>query len=585
MRNEKRPETQNPNEMSEMICTRALKANLKEQKRLTARQNKANYDAAVSTVAAKGCIALSNTAVNLLFSKALPHDTHGNVDETEMRKLISALRSMDMKQLNEVKMGGALKLHSPCTTITLGQFGSYKPDPAPPNPPALESDTVGAEMVDLYWRSLVRDVPYAAWSTNSKISKAVRDLNTCDTAYQARPKHGPVTVEGVFRGPPGCASLAKGPLVSQFALLPFRMGTILVPQKHVVSAKAGVNYMVSPDTYLSCQSGTVQETTTATAPSLPRFIQTPRDGAWAVHSDPPASWATHTALILSQLGCPWGPLNPFRPPSIAMPGVGAADVPRVGNEFNFIDMGMNDCFKMISMAVALNLQHVWYVKWSSMHLRPENTGYLVHLAKTGQTDKFKDFPARLSPLILGSKVLRRVYKKQKSYLLSQAFPEGAPLHPSYFCGHCSFAAASLTIVKAMFDTANFHLNVQVPSPDGQTLVPYPSVGPLRTTAEDEINKLIFNVALWRDTAGVHFLSDSLGGIPAGEAAAKSILQDAANTYRFAVGFQYKTVFGETVIVTNFDPCTRFREVSDKVKRIAHTHERHPKRLGYCLGRK
>jgi hypothetical protein len=53
----------------------------------------------------------------------------------------------------------------------------------------------------------------------------------------------------------------------------------------------------------------------------------------------------------------------------------------------------------------------------------------------------------------------------------------------------------------------------VPSDDGLSLRPWTG-GPL--TVGGELNKLAFNMAFGRDTAGVHFRKDEIEGITLGE---------------------------------------------------------------------
>ena len=50
------------------------------------------------------------------------------------------------------------------------------------------------------------------------------------------------------------------------------------------------------------------------------------------------------------------------------------------------------------------------------------------------------------------------------------------------------------------------------------------------TVGGEINKLANNVSLGRDTAGVHYRSDGIDGITAGEQVAIGILRDYSRTY-------------------------------------------------------
>jgi hypothetical protein len=67
------------------------------------------------------------------------------------------------------------------------------------------------------------------------------------------------------------------------------------------------------------------------------------------------------------------------------------------------------------------------------------------------------------------------------------------------------------------------------------------------TVGHELNKLAFNVAFGRDTAGVHFRRDELEGILLGEATAISVLTDANATYHeHFEGFSLTTFDGEAM---------------------------------------
>jgi len=476
---------------------------------------------------------------NLLFSKSLPHDANGNVNKRQLFKLIESCRNGNIKQMNSVKIGGTLKLHSCSNVMTRELFGRFKPETLLGVPPRVTSRTAGAEMVDLYWRALTRDVLYSDWPTSPLIAAAIQDLNACGSAYKG-PK--PVTITNIFRGRGDGVDI--GPLVSQFLFLSFSQGSISIKQLRA-SAQPNVDYMTLISQYISCQNGTV--TQTAIPSTLPlRYLVTPRDGATAVHSDMPVQWAQNAVQILTSLNAPFNNLNPFSPANNSKP-----KIPRITNEFNFIDCGAIDCVDLIARAIRLAFNTVWWYKWHIFRLRPENTGYLVQLNKTNQQHLLKHCP-QLSDVILNSAVLPRVLSTFGSYLLPQAFPEGCPLHPSFSCGHCTMVTSSVTIVKAFYD-GSFLMNAVIPDAIvGNTLVPLTQgASQVQLRVDQELNKIINNVAYWRDTAGVHYMSDELHGIPMGEAIAESVLEDCVQRYSFAAGFQFRNHAGKLVTITNF----------------------------------
>ncbi|HEX2688555.1 MAG TPA: hypothetical protein VHN14_18130 [Kofleriaceae bacterium] len=86
-----------------------------------------------------------------------------------------------------------------------------------------------------------------------------------------------------------------------------------------------------------------------------------------------------------------------------------------------------------------------------------------------------------------------------SYLLPQAFPEGAPTHPSYGAGHPTGAGACVTILKALFDDTKPIENPLQARADGLALVPYTGADAGTMTVGGELNKLAGNIApsRWR----------------------------------------------------------------------------------------
>jgi hypothetical protein len=141
--------------------------------------------------------------------------------------------------------------------------------------------------------------------------------------------------------------------------------------------------------------------------------------------------------------------------------------------------------------------------------------------------------------VLHSQALQASYDQYHSYLLSQAFPEGSPLHPAYPTGHGVVGGACITLLKFFFD-GNFVIpNPLVPTNDGLSLVPYTGQDRGRLTVNGELSKLAHNVSFGHGVhGGIHWRSDSDCSMLLGEAFAISVLQDKAHTYneRFTVRF-------------------------------------------------
>jgi hypothetical protein len=122
------------------------------------------------------------------------------------------------------------------------------------------------------------------------------------------------------------------------------------------------------------------------------------------------------------------------------------------------------------------------------------------------------------------------YNVSSSYLLSQQFEIGSPVHPSNPAGHFLAGHCMVVFLKCYFNGntlwqdlpriadgtkrvtnesgASTFIVAQANS-DGTDLVNY--TGSIANmTVNSELNKLASNVALGRDTAGVHYRSDGDG---------------------------------------------------------------------------
>ncbi|HEX8811291.1 MAG TPA: vanadium-dependent haloperoxidase, partial [Terracidiphilus sp.] len=197
--------------------------------------------------------------------------------------------------------------------------------------------------------------------------------------------------------------------------------------------------------------------------------------------------------------------------------------------------------------VALNA--VWYQKWF-VHLRPrpEAIGGIVHLIKTGQ-GSYTD--VRPSAVILNSKGLQQSFNKYRTWLLSQAFPEGSPAHPSYPTGHGTVGGACITVLKFFFDGDSVIPKPVVPTSDGLSLVPYTGPDAGQLTVNGELNKLGHNVSFGHGIhAGIHWRSDTDTSLLLGEAVALSFLNDRAKTYNEPFTVSITKFDGTTATISN-----------------------------------
>lgn len=144
--------------------------------------------------------------------------------------------------------------------------------------------------------------------------------------------------------------------------------------------------------------------------------------------------------------------------------------------------------------------------------------------------------------MLNSPALSEVFAQNQSktgtgtYLLPQAFPEGAPTHPAYPSGHATYVGAAATVLKAIFDEswALPLSSLKVPNADGTALITYTPSSGTTLTVGGELNNLASNIAIGRDWGGVHYRSDALEGIRLGEMVARRVLSDRQRLYNQAV---------------------------------------------------
>ena len=247
------------------------------------------------------------------------------------------------------------------------------------------------------------------------------------------------------------------------------------------------------------------------------------------------SGVLHGFLVLARINAPLNPGNPY---------IGSR------TENGFGTFGGPDFAATLAEVATMALNAVWYQKWF-VHLRPrpEAIGGLVHLIKTGQGSKTD---VSLSNVILNSQGLQQSFNTYGTWLLSQAFPEGSPTHPSYPTGHGTVGGACITVLKFFFD-GNFVIpNPVVPTSDGLSLVPYTGSDAGQLTVNGELNKL----GPQRQSSVMESTPASTGAatrdtsLLLGEAVALSFLSDRAKTYNEPFTVQLTKFDGTTATISN-----------------------------------
>jgi len=405
-------------------------------------------------------------------------------------------------------------------------------------PPAFDSAEAGAEMVELYWRALTRDVNFRDYEDNDLVRLATIELNILD-AYNGPGAGSRVTPGNVFRGvTPGATT---GPYVSQFLWKDRNLGGGVEDQKiqPQIAETTPADYLTTVEEWLKVQKGV----SPAVDERLPgneyaeqkRHIVTGRDMCERVHDDPPFRQLQKAAQVLVfSMNAPLDEGIPFT----LKPSTGSSRSQR--NLDNFAaqtTLPFNDFGPLyVEKAVIEGTEHgqlaAWHKKWNvHRRLRPEEFGGRVEAVCGDELTAPDSLGSAIPDNLLGSLALAMTRARYDTCLLPQAYAEGSPTHPSYPAGHSVVAGAGVTVLKALFDgDYEFPTDQKVvPTRDGSELLTAAETDAMGVdetlTVRGELNKLASNMALGRNRAGIHYRTDGIEGLRLGEAAAIRYLEN------------------------------------------------------------
>jgi hypothetical protein len=476
------------------------------------------------------------------YTKGLLQDAPGRVNLNAYQSFRTALDSRNSAEFENIIMGGGRKLTDPQAGLAFDlegtdsdQFGNA---PSPrnqetvvivPPAPSLASAAYGTELIEMYWASLLRDVPFTEYASNALPAQAAKELTGLPD-YSGPRSGGQVTPDLLFRGAfPG---ETVGPYISQFFITPTFLGQQPISQQQV-TYQPNVDYLTDLSSWALIQNGGSTGLLNQEAPQL-CCVHSGRDlSAWT-HLDVLYQGSFIAFLVLNTLGVPANPGSMYI---------------NSKTQVGFATFGGPHFAAMLGEVACRALERSWYQKWFvHRRHRPESGGGIVHLIKTGQGNRID---GRLNKNVLDSEAVESSSKKYGSYLLSQAFPEGSPTHPSYPTGHGVVAGACITILKFFFD-GNFVIpNPLMPADDGLSLVPYTGSDRDQVTVNGELNKLAHNITFGHGIhAGIHWRSDSDVSMVLGEATAISILQDQAETFNEKFTVHFTKLDGTTATISN-----------------------------------
>ena len=324
---------------------------------------------------------------------------------------------------------------------------------------------------------------------------------------------GKVTADLLFRGGlPGGQTVARrpayfagetaGPYLSQLAMIPTSLGALQIDQK-ITPFQAGHDFMTTLGDWYNVQQGIAPAGNLAFA-SARRFMST-RPGSLP----PTPTWTSSIRPISSPI---WCSRRSRRPPIPACP------TPATRCRRRSARLGGPDATGVLGLVARAAINAVWYQKWVvNLRHRPEAGGGLVHLRKTNATPLPQaaaafspDFLSLIEPAIEAS-AARYSTSPNKTYLLSQAFPEGSPTHPAYPTGHGAVAGACITALKFFFDGIDTDhrpaRHAQAASGDGSSLADYTGADASRMTVNGELHKLAHNVSFGHGIHGGHPLAE------------------------------------------------------------------------------
>ena len=482
------------------------------------------------------------------YSKGLPHNGDGTVVLSAYAALTRALERGRPSDFNAIPMGGNRRLTNPQAGLAFDMEGPDAHALVQAPAPTFGSKEEVAEIAENYWMALLRDVPYTDYTSHALALAAAADLTNFGPDFKG-PKNGggAVTTQLLFRGlTPGDR---VGPYLSQYFYLPCFFGANEIDQQIVTAAPfstagngsggGGRDYLTTFAEWLNIQNGFHPPAGDIFDPTR-RYMRMGRDiGQW-VHIDVLFQGYFQAFLVLAGLGAPVDDGNPY-----------------VGNpsQDGFGTFGGPHIATLLCEVSTRALKAVWYQKWFvHRRLRPEAFAGRIERNRTNAGS------FNVHPSINGSTVLPAVQQHNEqfngvgsgTYLLPMAFPEGCPTHPAYGAGHATVAGACVTILKAWFKESTRIIDLTTPvqaSPDGLALLSYTEADAAQMTVGSELNKVASNVALGRNTAGVHWRSDATESLKLGEQIAIGILKEGRSCYNENFnGFSLTKFDGTTVTV-------------------------------------
>jgi hypothetical protein len=486
-----------------------------------------------------------------IWTKSLLHDDLQIVNGASYKSFIKGLTSGKFADFEKIIMGNpggknfTGTLNGPQAALAFDLEGLDSHAIKIPPAPSVASAQTAAEAVEHYWAALLRDVSFVDYPSNPIAAQAVKDMNSLSFLGSAQNREFPypVTAKNLFRGQiaPGDGCV-QGPYLSQFLVQPSMLGAQPLSQK-LQCFLPKQDFMTDVDEFKRIQNGQVPKDSLAFDNEY-RFLHCGRSLAAYTHVDALHQAYFVAALILLEINAPLNPGNPYA---------------HSNSEHGFGTLGGPDILGTIPELATRALKAAWFHKWIiNLRQRPEEYGALVHSRLTNR-NPLPQAAGALHSDVLNSKALTIIKERFDSYLLPQAFPEGAPSHPCYPTGHGTVGGACITALKFFFDGSQpirklllvAGCDVKQVSSDGVSLESYTGSDRDKLTVNGELAKLAWNITQGHGIhAGIHFRSSSFYSILLGEQVGISALEARARSYNEPFRVKITKLNGKKITISN-----------------------------------
>ena len=244
------------------------------------------------------------------YTKGVLQEGIGLVDLAAYQSFKNALASGAPADFENIVLGGPRTLNGPQGGLAFYLDCLDGSQFAVPPAPALASEAYATELIELYWASLLRDIAFTDYPTNTVAAQAATELSSKPTYAGPRNAANQVTPDLLFRG--GFAGEMDGPYLSQFLLQDTTLGSLKIEQRYHTN-KAKIDFMLDPTEFLHVQNG--QPTGKHLTPGAALYLHDGRGLAAYTHVDVlyQAYFIAYLVLNTIKLAHPDKLLNPGNP--------------------------------------------------------------------------------------------------------------------------------------------------------------------------------------------------------------------------------------------------------------------------------